>query len=69
MDEKNKKRWGYDLKNIAFILWGVLAVVTFAGILNYCQESFVRWCAGGLLVVNGVLIYYFAKKLNKEDKK
>lgn len=65
MNDKNKL-----FAKMAFLfLWGMLTIVTFAGVLNYCPEAFVKWCAGIVLVMNGLIIWRYAKRLTTEYEK
>ena len=68
MDKKNKKKWVFHIKCIFLLLWGMLTIATFAGVLNYCPESFVRLCTGLLLAVNGACIYIAGRKITKENE-
>lgn len=56
MNERNKIELAFFAKMAALFVWGIIAIITFAGVLNYCPEGFVKWCAGILLAINAVAI-------------
>ena len=66
MNEKNKSELAFFAKILALAVWGLISIITFAGVLNYCPESFVKWCAGIVLVMNGIIIWRYARRLVKE---
>lgn len=62
MTDKNKL-----FAKMAFLfVWGMLTIVTFAGVLNYCPEAVVKWCAAIVLVMNGLIIWRYAKRLTTD---
>ena len=63
MTEKNKTDFIFFLKMAGLFVWGIIAIINFAGVLNYCPENFVKWCAGILLAGNAVIIYTYGKRL------
>ena len=68
MEEKNKRRWGAHIKNIALLAWGVLTVIAFADVFNKCQEPSIRWCVGLLSAVNIFCIIVNGNWISKQDK-
>lgn len=44
-------------------MWLILSCITFAGVLNYCPEVPVKWCAGIVLVCNVLVFSLYAKRL------
>ena len=66
MNDKNKSELAFFAKILALAVWGLISIITFAGVLNYCPEPFVKWCAGIVLVMNGVIIWRYARRLVKE---
>jgi len=66
MTERNKTDLLLFAKLGVLVVWGILTIITFAGVLNYCPETFVKWCAGILLVCNGFIFWRFAKRLTDE---
>lgn len=69
MDEKNRQRWGFDLKNIAILAWGVLTIITCVAVWNSGSDAFTTVMSILLLLANGYAIYRVAKMLSKEDKR
>lgn len=63
-----KKEFIYWAKIVCLFLYGMLTIVTCAGVWNYNPEGFVKLCAGLLLAANGVSIYCLAKKLKFPEK-
>lgn len=68
METDNKLRLAYWLKVFVLGLWGLFTIITCAGVWNYNQEGFVKWTAFLLMICNGVVIYFFIRRLNKEFK-
>lgn len=66
MTERNKLSLVLYAKLAVLFIWGMLAIINFAGVMNYCPEAFVKWCAGILLVGNGFLIWRYGKRLVAE---
>lgn len=66
MTERNKLSLVLYAKLTVLFIWGALAIINFAGVMNYCPESFVKWCAAILLIGNGVLIWRYGKRLVDE---
>jgi len=58
--------WG--LKVLALAIFVILTVAVCSGAWSYCPESWVKWCAAALLVVNGYAIIRIGKTLNKSDR-
>lgn len=69
MDEKNKQRWGFDLKNIALLAWGTLTIITCVAVLNSGPDTFTTIASILLFLANGYAIYKRAKALSKEEKR
>ena len=77
MDEKNKKAWGHDLKMIALLGLGVLAILSSVGCFNYAtlareagNPDNLFWLVGIVnLAYNAFIIYRIVKMLPKEEKK
>ena len=68
METDNKIRLAYGLKIAALAIWAMLTIITCAGVWNFNPEGFVKWAALALLICNGIVIYCFGKRLNKEFK-
>ena len=66
MTERNKIESAFFAKMAVLFLMGILAIITFAGVLNYCPEPLVKWCAGILLVANLGVIGFYAHRLVKD---
>lgn len=66
MNDKNKNEFAFFAKMAFLFVWGMLTIVTFAGVLNYCPEAFVKWCAGIVFAMNGIIIWRYARRLVKE---
>lgn len=64
----DKKELIYWAKIVCLFLYGLLTIITCAGVWNYNPEGFVKVCAGLLFAANGISIYCLAKKLKKEDE-
>lgn len=62
MTERNKIELTFFVKMLALFVWGLISIVTFAGAMN-TPETFVKWCAGILLVLNIAVIWRYAKRL------
>lgn len=65
----NKTRLEMGALVIALVIFGMLTIVTCAGVWNYCPEVWVKWCAGGLFACNAAAIYgcvCFVKKFKPE---
>ena len=60
----NKTRLEMGAKVVALFLFGLLTIITCAGVWNYCPETWVKWCAGALFVCNGIGIYFLAKRIS-----
>ena len=75
MNDFNKGNMRFGLKALLTVVFAIIAIMSFAGVLNAVTagtlESFIGWAAGVNFIVEGVLIYLFAKNFpNKyEDKK
>lgn len=69
MNEKNKQRWSFDLKNIAILAWGVLTVITCVAVWNSKPDTFTTVMSVLQLLANGYAIYRVAKILAKEEKR
>ena len=65
MKTDNNLRFAYGLKIAALVLWGILTIITCAGVWNANPEGFVKWCAAALLLTNGIVLWRFAKKLHE----
>lgn len=68
METDNKLRLAYGLKIFALAIWAVLTIITCAGVWNFNPEGFVKWAALALLICNGLVIFFYGKRLNKEFK-
>lgn len=68
MNDKNKSELAFFAKILALAVWGIISIITFAGVLNYCPEPFVKWCAGIVLVMNGIIIWRYVRRLVKEHE-
>ena len=68
METDNKLRLAYGLKMIALGLWALLTIITCAGVWNSCPEGFVKWMALALLICNGLVIFFYGKRIRKEFK-
>lgn len=66
MTERNKISLELFGKLAVLFVWGIVTIITFAGVLNYNPEAFVKWCAGITLAFNGTAIFLLAKKFLKE---
>lgn len=66
MTERNKISLELFGKLAVLFVWGIVTIVTFAGVLNSCPEAFVKWCAGITLAFNGTAIFFLAKKFLRE---
>ena len=69
---KGNMRWG--LKALLTFVFAIIAIMSFAGVLNAVTanslESFIGWVAAGNFVAEGILIYLFAKNFpNKYEEK
>lgn len=68
MTERNKIEIAFFAKMLALFVWGVISIATFAGVMNYCPEPFVKWCAGILLVLNLAILGFYASRLVKDKR-
>lgn len=76
MDNKNKARWGFDLKMIALIALGIIAILSSVGCFNYAtlakkagDPDNLFWLVGIVnILYNGYIIYRLAKKWKSEGK-
>ena len=68
METDNKLRLAYGLKIAALAIWAMLTIITCAGVWNFDPEGFVKWAALALLICNGLVIFFYGKRLNKEFK-
>lgn len=76
MDNKNKERWGFDLKMIALIALGIIAILSSVGCFNYAtlareagKSDNLFWLVGIVnILYNGYIIYRLAKKWKSEGK-
>lgn len=68
MTERNKIETAFFAKMAALFVWGIISIITFAGVLNYCPEPFVKWCAGILLVLNLTILGFYAYRLVKDKR-
>ena len=66
MTERNKIEIAFFAKVLALAVWGLVTIATLAGVLNYCPEPFVKWCAGIVAAMNAVIIWRYIKRLAKE---
>ena len=66
MTERNKTDLLLFVKLGVLFLWLTLTCITFAGVLNYCPEVPVKWCAGLVLVCNVLVFWRYARRLVKE---
>ena len=68
MEQDNKLRLAYALTIAAIAIWAMLTIITCAGVWNFDPEGFVKWAALALLICNGLVIFFYGKRLNKEFK-
>ena len=66
MRDENKNRLAYGLKVFALILWAMLAIVTCAGVWNFCKETFVVVCSIILFLASGVGVVVLWRRFKNE---
>lgn len=66
METDNKLRLAYGLKIAALAIWAMLTIITCAGVWNFDPEGFVKWAVLALLICNGLVIFFYGKRLKKE---
>ena len=59
MDNNIKK----GLKVLGLAIYGILTIMTCAGVWNYNPEGFIKWCALALGLCNAGVIVYLAKTI------
>ena len=59
MDNNIKK----GLKVVLLAIYGILTIMTCAGVWNYNPEGFIKWCALALGLCNAGVIVYLAKTI------
>lgn len=60
----NKTRLEMGALVLALVIFGMLTIVTCAGVWNHCPEVWVKWCAGGLFACNAAAIFVLGKKVS-----
>ena len=59
----NQIRIKKGLKVVTLAVYGLLTIITCAGVWNFCPETSVKWFTGVLMACNALSIYYYAKNI------
>ena len=72
MNDFNKGNMKWGAKVLLIFVFALIAIMSFAGILNAVTanslESFIGWVATGNFVAEVILIYLFGKNLFKKGE-
>lgn len=62
----NKTRIEMGALVLALVIFGMLTIITCAGVWNNCPEAWVKWCAGFLFAANAGVCVIFGRKISKD---
>lgn len=59
----NQSRIAKGIKVVLLAIYGILTIMTCAGVWNFNPEGFIKWCALALGLCNAGVIVYLAKTI------